>query len=88
MCNRPSRRSSLLLWFVTSCADLERDMAKMAEAAGPPPLWIIWPKKTPILASDLTQQIVRQAGLAAGLVDYKICAVNATWSGLLFGRRG
>ena len=39
------------------------------------------------MATDLTQQYVRETGLAAGLVDYKICAVDATWSGLLFTRR-
>lgn len=87
-CDRPSRRSSLVLWFLTSCAELEQNITGMAEAAGPRPLWIIWPKKASTPASDLTQQIVRHAGLTAGLVDYKICAVDATWSGLLFGRRG
>jgi hypothetical protein len=39
------------------------------------------------IKTNLTQQIVRQAGLAVGLVDYKICAIDATWSGLLFTRR-
>jgi hypothetical protein len=50
-------------------------------------LWIAWPKKSSRLASDLTQQRVREAGLGAGLVDYKVCAIDATWSGLLFTRR-
>jgi hypothetical protein len=50
-------------------------------------LWIVWPKKTSNLKANLTQQIVREAGLAAGLVDYKICAIDATWSGLLFTQR-
>jgi hypothetical protein len=50
-------------------------------------MWIIWPKKASGLASDLNQNIVRAQGLAAGLVDYKVCAVDETWSGLLFARR-
>ena len=50
-------------------------------------VWMIWPKKSSEMATDLTQQVVRGTGLATGLVDYKICAVDATWSGLLFTRR-
>jgi len=37
--------------------------------------------------SDVTQQDVRRAGLATGLVDYKVCAIDAAWSALLFRRR-
>jgi hypothetical protein len=50
-------------------------------------LWIAWPKKASGMPTDLTQTDVRRAGLASGLVDYKICAIDATWSGLLFARR-
>ncbi|HTC95441.1 MAG TPA: hypothetical protein VK699_18485 [Terriglobales bacterium] len=47
-------------------------------------LWISWPKKSSGVESDLNENIVRDIGLAAGLVDVKICAVNETWSGLKF----
>ena len=47
-------------------------------------LWISWPKKTSGVATDVTETIVRETGLAAGLVDVKICAVDETWSGLKF----
>ena len=50
-------------------------------------LWIAWPKKASGVASDLSQNDVRELGLAAGLVDYKACAIDRTWSGLLFTRR-
>jgi hypothetical protein len=50
-------------------------------------IWILWPKKTSELSTDLTQSVVRKFGLAAGWVDYKICAVDETWSGLKFTRR-
>ncbi len=50
-------------------------------------LWIAWPKKAASPAIDLTQQAMREAGLAAGLVDYKICSIDETWSALLFRRR-
>lgn len=50
-------------------------------------LWIAWPKKTSRLASDLTQNFVRAYGLERLWVDFKICAIDADWSGLCFARR-
>jgi hypothetical protein len=47
-------------------------------------LWIAWPKKTAGVATDLQESIVRDVGLAHGLVDNKVCAVDDTWSGLRF----
>ena len=50
-------------------------------------IWIAWPKKSSGIATELTEDVVRRAGLAAGLVDVKVCAIDATWSGLKFVRR-
>ncbi|HEY8460201.1 MAG TPA: hypothetical protein VIM99_07460, partial [Blastocatellia bacterium] len=50
-------------------------------------LWIAWPKQASGVESDMTQNVVRETGLACGLVDYKVCAIDATWSGLKFARR-
>jgi hypothetical protein len=50
-------------------------------------LWIAWPKKSSGVATDLDENVVREVGLAAGLVDVKVCAVDETWSGLKFVRR-
>ncbi len=50
-------------------------------------IWIAWPKKTSGVSTDLTEDIVRRIGLAAKLVDVKVCAIDATWSGLKFVRR-
>jgi len=47
-------------------------------------LWVLWPKKTSRVQTDLTENIVRDAGLAVGLVDVKVCAVDDVWSGLKF----
>lgn len=47
-------------------------------------LWISWPKRSAGVASDLDENVVRRHGLAAGLVDVKVCAVDETWSGLKF----
>jgi hypothetical protein len=47
-------------------------------------LWIAWPKKASGVATDLDENVVRELGLAAGLVDNKVCAIDDTWSGLRF----
>jgi hypothetical protein len=50
-------------------------------------LWVCWPKKSAGVPSDLSEGVVREFGLARGLVDVKVCAVDATWSALAFVRR-
>ena len=50
-------------------------------------LWIGWPKKASGLATDLDDGTVRKFGLSTGLVDNKVCAIDATWSGLRYGGR-
>jgi hypothetical protein len=50
-------------------------------------LWVSWPKKSSGVATDLDENIVRDIGLGAGLVDVKVCAVTDVWSGLKFIRR-
>jgi len=80
-------RSDLVVWFARSQGAMRRRMGRIASRAADSPVWIAWPKKSSGVPSDLTQQIVRRAAEAAGLVDYKICAIDSTWSGLLFTRR-
>ena len=77
----------LTLWFVPRRRDLEEGLERVAGAVTTDRLWIVWPKKTSPLAADVSQRDVRSAGLHQGLVDYKICAVDEDWSGLLFSRR-
>lgn len=77
----------LIIWFVRMRAELYDRIKQMGELAGNNGLWIAWPKQASGLASDLTQNVVRETGLASGLVDYKVCAIDATWSGLKFTRR-
>jgi hypothetical protein len=77
--------ADLVLWFVRSQRALYRDLARYARLEVP--VWIIWPKKASGVVSDLSETVVRAAGLQAGIVDYKVCAVDETWSGLLFRRR-
>jgi hypothetical protein len=77
-----------LLLFVREAAVLEAEFAPGAAALVPAGmLWVAWPKKAAKVATDLTEDRVRAIGLAAGLVDVKVCAIDATWSGLKFVRR-
>jgi hypothetical protein len=85
--NRVGRACDVTVWFTTSRRELERRVARMGAMAEKGSLWIAWPKKTSPIRSDLSQTVVRRVGLAAGLVDYKIAALDANWSGLRFTRR-
>ncbi len=80
-------RCDLLVCFVRSVDELERRIKTIARRTDFASAWLAWPKKASGVITDLTEKIVRERGLAAGLVDYKICAIDATWSGLLFARR-
>ena len=80
-------RADLTLWFTRSRAELRRGIKALSARTDIGPLWIAWPKRAANPESDLSQQVVRETGLAAGLVDYKICAIDAVWSALLFRRR-
>lgn len=79
--------STLALWFVRSVSALEEAVPGIRDQARHGPVWIVWPKKASEIESDLSQTVVRKTGLAAGLVDYKICRIDDTWSGLLFTLR-
>ena len=76
------------LLFSTKLSELMRQFPKLRdrlESNGM--LWVSWPKKTSGVATDLTENVVRDYGLANGLVDVKVCAIDDTWSGLKFVRR-
>ena len=85
--DQPSRDCNLTIWFVRSGKELNRRIKKVAANLNDGLIWIAWPKKTSVIATDLSQVSVRGAGLASGLVDFKVCAIDATWSGLLLNRR-
>lgn len=73
----------VVIVFVKQRAELagaiERARPRMAPAAG---LWIAWPKKSSGVATDMTEQVIRDVALPTGLVDNKVCAIDETWSGL------
>ena len=59
----------------------------MAGTEGGTAIWVSWPKKASGVATDLTEDIIREVALPLGLVDVKVCAVDETWSGLKLVRR-
>ena len=82
------RAPDLVVAFFTERARLERRIAALAKAIFPAAgLWIAWPKKASKMATDVDDGVVRAVGLAAGIVDIKVCAIDATWSGLRFAHR-
>jgi hypothetical protein len=75
----------VMVYFTQSRAQLAKEFAGLAERLSPAGgLWIAWPKKASGVPTDLTEDRIREIGLAAGLVDNKVCAVDETWSGLRF----
>jgi len=82
------RNLDVIVLFTRRRADLEHRVGallpKLAPAGG---LWVAWPKQAAGVATDLTESVVREVGLAAGVVDNKVCAVTDVWSGLRFVRR-
>ena len=75
------------VWFVTSRRELDQALGRLAVLVTTQVAWIAWPKGASGRRTDITGNDVREAGLAAGLVDFKVCSVDATWSGLAFTRR-
>ncbi len=81
--------TTLALFLVAARRDLIRTFEQSRSSLPPKAsLWIVHPKQTSPLAADFNQDDVREAGLAHGFVDYKVCAVDKDWSALKFARRG
>lgn len=85
---RGRRDLDVIVLFVTKRTPLRNRMPKaiekLAERGG---LWIAWPKKASGVETELSDAVVRELGLATGLVDNKVCAISPVWSGLRFVRR-
>ena len=70
--------------FVTDYADMEAKLAALRPLLAPGGfIWVSWPKKASKVATDITEDRIRDAILpSTDLVDVKVCAVDSTWSGL------
>jgi hypothetical protein len=73
----------VIVFFTTSRAKLERRIGTLRSALDPAGrLWVAWPKRASGVPTDVTEDVVRETALAHRLVDNKVAAVDATWSGL------
>jgi hypothetical protein len=85
---RVGSEHDVVVVFTSKRGDLERRFLRLVSAlATDGGLWVAWPKRASRVPTDLTENVVREVGLAYGLVDNKVCAIDDTWSGLRFVRR-
>ncbi len=80
----PDEIHPVTLWFVDDPREYEAALRRKSLLARRTKLWVIWRKGS---TNGLTGNFVREAAIGAGLVDYKICAVDAQWSGMVFAAR-
>ena len=80
---RATGPADVVVQFVTRADDLERRLDRLAAMVRPAGgLWIAWPKRSSGVATDIGDHVVRELALPRGLVDNKVCAVDATWTAL------
>ena len=85
---RLTGQAEVVVLFCRALVELRADWANAARClAERGSLWVAWPKRASGVLTDLGEDIVRTFGLDQGLVDTKVCAIDATWSGLRFSRR-
>lgn len=73
----------MVILFTTRRRVLEEKVEALRKAIAPDGMvWVAWPKKAAKVATDMTEDVVRKVVLPTGLVDVKVCAIDATWSGL------
>jgi hypothetical protein len=73
----------VIVFFTKREAELDRRFTALTRALDPDGgLWVAWPKRASGVATDLTENVIRDLAVSAGLVDNKVCAVDDTWSGL------
>jgi hypothetical protein len=82
------RGAGRVVLFITAMRDLDRRWKMVVDGvADGATIWIAWPKKASGMATDVSENAVRAYGMDRGWVDYKICAIDQTWSGLAFAKR-
>ena len=74
------------IWFVRSRRELEMALVRVTALVTSQVVWLAWPKKASGVTTNVDGNVVRESGLAAGFVDFKVCSIDATWSGLAFKR--
>ena len=84
---KPTSDCDLFLVFVRSRRELEAQLVAVGRNAARQTAWFAWPKKASAVKTDLDGNVVRETGLSAGFVDFKVCSIDGTWSGLAFKRK-
>jgi len=85
---RQAGEAGVVLMFFKSAAALGRELPALPSLMRKGrKLWILWPKQASSQAGDLTMVQIREMASPFGLVDYKVCAVDSTWSGMVLGLR-
>jgi len=80
---RLSGHCDVVLFFTKQRAEFARRLDRVGEVIAPAgAAWIAWPKRAAKVATDMTEDVVREVALPRGLVDVKVCAIDETWSGL------
>ena len=80
---RADAKTDLVHLFVIERAVLAKESQRLRKLLKPDAvLWISWPKKAAKVPTDITEDVIREVVLPMGWVDVKVCAVDATWSGL------
>jgi hypothetical protein len=80
---RTGQRADLLIGFVTERQHLETNIGRLLASLPPDGvLWVAWPKKASKMKTDMSDEAIREVVLPTGWVDIKVCAIDATWSGL------
>jgi hypothetical protein len=82
---RETEPADVIVLFTTTAADARRQIPRLKKRLAPGGgFWVAWPKKASGVETDVTFEVVQPAGLATGLVDNKVCAIDASWTGLRF----
>ncbi|MCP3973813.1 MAG: DUF3052 domain-containing protein [bacterium] len=76
-------KADMVMLFTRSRADFERRIDGLGRMIFPDSMiWVCWPKRASKVPTDMSEDVVRAVALPKGLVDVKVCAIDATWSGL------
>jgi hypothetical protein len=83
LARRLRKGADVAVMFTTSSAELAKRWGALSAAVGPSgAVWVAWPKRASGVATDMTENVVRDVVLPTGWVDTKVCAIDDTWSGL------
>lgn len=75
------------IWFIHDFGEFQSRLRSMRKVAGRSKLWVAWLKQNAKTKTGINQNLIRESALSVGLVDYKICSINAAWTAMLFAMK-